>query len=546
MFLCQAFEVRILSLTAGAASMYCGSCLRDNALAAELIRRGHDVTLLPFYTPTLTDEANVSRQERIFFGGISVYLQQHLSLFRHTPQALDRLWDAPRVIKAFTGGSIAVDPRQLGALTVSTLRGEDGNQRKEIDKLLDWVASEPKPDIVNIPYTLLISLAEPLRRALGCPMVVTLQGEDLFLEGLPEPFRSQALDLIKAQVANVDRFIAVSEYYATFMRGYLAIPAAKMRVARLGVNVSDLAITTRKRQDPFTIGYFARVAPEKGLHNLADAYRVLRRERGLPPSRLVAAGYLAPEHQSYLDRIERQLDSWGLREEFQYQGSVERADKVRFFHSIDVLSVPSGYHEPKGLYLLEAMACGVPVVQPAHGAFPEIIERTGGGLLCRSESGEDVAASLHALWKDPERAAQFGRDGAAGVRAHYTVGHMADQMLAVYDECVRGTGSIVGEEHGVVEADAKHAATRQIDILAFSRDEHAAGADEDAGDGALHAADDAADDRANTGARTDLADFTFEAFAFDRIDHGRSDVAGSAINGQPGEFHRQAAFAIGS
>src|SRR4030095_5953017 len=142
--------MRILSLTAGAASMYCGSCLRDNALAAELIRKGHDVTLLPFYTPTLTDEPNVSHQERVFFGGISVYLQQHVPMFRHTPQALDRLWDAPRVIKAFTSGSIAVDPKHLGALTVSTLRGEDGNQRKEIEKLLQWLAEEPKPDIVNI------------------------------------------------------------------------------------------------------------------------------------------------------------------------------------------------------------------------------------------------------------------------------------------------------------------------------------------------------------------------------------------------------------
>ena len=69
--------MKILSITAGAGDMYCGSCLRDNALAAELIARGHDVTLLPFYTPTLTDEPNVSAGSRVFFGGISVYLQQH-------------------------------------------------------------------------------------------------------------------------------------------------------------------------------------------------------------------------------------------------------------------------------------------------------------------------------------------------------------------------------------------------------------------------------------------------------------------------------------
>jgi glycosyltransferase involved in cell wall biosynthesis len=426
--------MRILSLTAGAARMYCGSCLRDNALAAELIRQGHDVTLLPFYTPTLTDEVNVSRQEQVFFGGISVYLEQHVPWYRHAPRFLDRMLDAPNVIKAFTSGSISVDARELGALTVSTLRGEDGHQRREIDKLLEFVAGEPRPDIVNVPYTLLIGLAKPLRRALGCPVVMTLQGEDLFLDALTEPYRTQALELVRGQIADVDMFIAVSDYYARYMRDYLAIPADKIRTGRLGVNVGDLSMTTRRGRDPFTVGYFARIAPEKGLHNLADAYRILRHERGLPPSRLLAAGYLPPEHKPYLEGIAEGLRAAGLGDEFVYRGTVERARKVQFFHDIDVLSVPSGYREPKGLYLLEAMACGVPVVQPGHGAFPEMVERTGGGLLARSEAGADVADALYDLWQDPARAAELGRRGAAGVRQHYTVTHMANQVLAIYQD----------------------------------------------------------------------------------------------------------------
>ena len=413
--------------------MYCGSCLRDNALAAELIRQGHDVTLLPFYTPTLTDEENVSRREQVFFGGISVYLEQHMPWFRGT-RLLDAIIDAPRVIKLFTSGSIAVDPKQLGAMTVSTLRGKNGHQRKEIDKLIEFVSADPPPDVVNIPYTLLISLTAPLKRALGRPVVITLQGEDLFLEGLPEPYRTEALDLVRAQVADVDLFIAVSEYYARFMRDYLRIPESKMRVATLGVNTSDLSVTTRTSRDPFTIGFFARIAPEKGLHNLADAYRILRTEKGLPPSQLLAAGYLAPEHKPYLAGIVDRLRAAGLGGEFVYRGAVDRAKKVQFFHDIDVLSVPSDYHEPKGLYLLEAMACGVPVVQPNHGAFPEIIERTGGGLLARSAAGQDVADAILELWKDRARAAELGRRGADGVRRHYTVKHMAEGVLKAYVE----------------------------------------------------------------------------------------------------------------
>jgi glycosyltransferase involved in cell wall biosynthesis len=425
--------LRILSLTAGAASMYCGSCLRDNALAARLIKRGHDVTLLPFYTPTLTDEENVSRPQQVFFGGISVFLEQHSSLFRKAPRFVGRLLDAPGVIKAFTSGSISVDPKELGALTVSTLRGVDGHQKQEFDKLLEFLRDEPRFDIANIPYTLLISLAAPLKRALGCPVVVTLQGEDLFLDALPEPYRTEALALVRAQVKDVDLFIAVSEYYARYMQDYLAIPAHQMTVAPLGVNTDDLTVTTRTRTDPFTIGFFARIAPEKGLHNLAEAYRILRTETGMPPSRLVAAGYLPPEHRPYLEGIGARLAAAGLGDEFVYRGTVDRAHKVGFFHDLDVLSVPGGYHEPKGLYLLEAMACGVPVVQPNHGAFPEMINRTGGGVLAASESGAHVAEALYDLWRDPARAAELGRNGAAGVRAHYTTDHMAHAVLAAYE-----------------------------------------------------------------------------------------------------------------
>jgi glycosyltransferase involved in cell wall biosynthesis len=411
--------------------------MRDNALAAELIRLGHEVTLLPFYTPTLTDEENVSRQEQVFFGGISVYLEQHMPMFRKAPRFIDKMLDAPNVIKAFTSGSISVDARQLGALTVSTLRGEEGHQRKEIEKLLEFLAEEEPPDVINIPYTLLICLARPLKRLFDRPIVMTLQGEDLFLEALTEPYKSQALELVRRQVSDVDMFIAVSDYYARFMRDYLRIPETRMRVGTLGINTRDLATTARTRHDPFTIGYFARVAPEKGLHNLADAYRILRSENGLPPSKLLVAGYLPPEHKPYLQHIAEGLRVAGLGDEFVYRGSVERAKKVQFLHDIDVFSVPAPYREPKGLYLLEAMACGVPVVQPNHGAFPEMIERTGGGLLAKSDSGRDVADALYDLWKDPARAAEMGRRGAAGVRGHYTVTHMAERVLDIYQETIR-------------------------------------------------------------------------------------------------------------
>src|SRR6476659_2784500 len=251
--------MRILSITAGAAGMYCGSCSRDNALAVELLSRGHQVTLLPLYTPTNPDETNVSRK-RVLFGGISIYLQQYLPIFRKTPRFLDRLWDAPWVIDAFATRSLSTDPGMLGRLTISMLEGDRGVLRKEFEKLLDWTRDEPVPDVINLPNSLLIGLARPLREAFGRPVCCTLQGEDLFLDGLVEPFRQQAIDLIRAQVPDVDSFLAVSQYYAPAMAGLLRIPAGQMDVVPLGINMSGYERRT-SGDDIFRVGYFARIAP---------------------------------------------------------------------------------------------------------------------------------------------------------------------------------------------------------------------------------------------------------------------------------------------
>jgi glycosyltransferase involved in cell wall biosynthesis len=427
--------MKILSITAGAANMYCGSCLRDNALAAELLRRGHDVTLMPVYTPTLTDEVNVSSGNQVLFGGISVYLKQHLPLFRHTPRFLDRLWDAAPVIKVLAGRSMKTDTRLLGEMTVSMLKGELGHQKKEFDKLVDWLKDEPPPEIVNLPNSLLIAMAGPIRRTLKRPVVVTMQGEDLFLDGLPEPYRTQSLDLIRRQTADVDLFLAVSEFYVERMHDFLGIPLNKIAVVPLGINTEGYEGSRPEGQGVFRVGYFARVAPEKGLRELAEAYRVMRHDKGLPKSRLEAAGYLGDEHKGYLAAIERQMREWGLGDEFHYRGAVDRAQKIEFLRDLDVLSVPGPYPDPKGTYLLEAMAAGTPVVQPRRGASVETIERTGGGLLV-DPTTEALAEGLLTIARHPDLGRGMGRRGAEGVAAHYSVGREADRVLEVFEQVV--------------------------------------------------------------------------------------------------------------
>ena len=424
--------MRILSITAGAAGMYCGSCFRDNALAAELLKRGHDAHLVPVYTPTRTDEPNVS-ERRVLFGGISVYLQQSWPLFRRLPRIVDRLWDTPGVIGAFANRAVSsTDPKLLGELTVATLEGTSGELAREFDKLVEWTRDEPPPDVINLPNSLLISMAAPLRAAFSRPVCCTLQGEELFIDGLLPPYRERVLELIRGCVPDVDRFIAVSDYEAQFMADLLRIPPDRISVVPLGINVTGYA-TAAQRDDVFRVGYFARVAPEKGLHVLADAY--VRFRRRLPATaqvRCEAAGYMAPSAQWYLDSVKAAFAAGGCGEEFTYRGTLDRGEKINFLRRLDLLSVPATYDEPKGIFLLEAMACGVPVVQPRRGAFTEVVERTGGGVLVPPDNPESLAEMLFQLWSDRPRLEALGKRAFTEVRGHYSIERSTDRLLEVY------------------------------------------------------------------------------------------------------------------
>jgi glycosyltransferase involved in cell wall biosynthesis len=423
--------MKILYITAGAAGMYCGSCLLDNALAAEMMAQRHDVILLPVYTPTLTDEKNVS-QQRVFFSGISIYLEQHLPFFRKTPWLVDRLWESSWLLKMLSGRGISPDPTLLGELTVSMLKGESGNLEKEFQKLTEWLRTEPAPDIIHLPNSLLISMAKPIRDVLQRPVCCTIQGEDLFISRLREKYRQQSVDLISSQVQFVDAFLFSNRSYADQMSGLLSIPPKKMFTIPLGINHSSFSSTGRPPSPLFTVGFFARIAPEKGLHVLCEAYCQLRKKSLLPESRLEVGGYLGPEQRGYLNNIVETMRQAGLSSEFHYHGAVGKKEKTDFYRMLDVFSLPATYDEPKGLSALEAMASGVPVVLPRRAAFIEMIDKTSGGLLFDPADPDSLAQAIYRLYSDRSLRQALAANGVKGVREHYSITRMAQDVLAVY------------------------------------------------------------------------------------------------------------------
>lgn len=423
--------MRIVYLAAGAAGMYCGSCLHDNALAAALLKLGEDVLLVPTYTPLRTDAPNVS-QRRVFFGGINVYLQQKFPLFRRTPWLVDRLFNAPAMIRWATRRSDSVDAAQLGDLTVSMLAGQRGHQRKELQKLVHWLRTDIRPDIVHLSNALLLGMVDGLRE-LGSPIVCSLSGEDIFVERLAEPHAGLARRAMQQHAEKVPAFVALNGYYADKMANELNVPRSRIHVVLHGVDIPEAAgQPVRPKAQPPVIGYLARVCPEKGLHLLVEACELLDRDAGVPPFQVRAAGYLGSADREYLHQIVLRTKRWRQPEAFHYCGELTLAEKIKFLQSLSLMSVPTTYHESKGLSLIEGLAQAVPIVVPAHGAFPELVADTGGGLLFEPGDGGSLAAQLKTLLLDPALAGQLGSRGAEAIRQRYRSDQMALETLALY------------------------------------------------------------------------------------------------------------------
>src|SRR5215203_770574 len=428
--------MRIAYIAAGAADMYCGSCLHDNTLASALQKMGHDVALIPTYTPLRTEQPGISL-DRVFFGALNVYLQQKAAAFRHTPEALDRLLDRPGLIQRAARLGASTDPTELGDLTHSILQGEEGFQAKELTKLVDWLRDDFRPDVVHLTNSMFAGFARNLKRELGVPVVCSLQGEDLFLDQLREPWRARVRGVLSERARDVDAFQVNSAWYADFMAEYLGgIDRQRMFVVPLGLTLKghggEPRAEPQAESDRLTVGYLARICPEKGLHLLVEAFRLLT-ERLPGQIHLRVAGYLGERDRRYLEDLEARIAGWGLSGFYERVGEVDRDEKIRFLQSLDVLSVPTAYREPKGLFVLEALANGVPVVQPRHGAFPELIEATGGGLLVEPGSTEDLARGIETLLRDPGLRRELGQRGREAVRDRFDDRAEAEATLRVYE-----------------------------------------------------------------------------------------------------------------
>lgn len=420
--------MKIIFLTPGTGSYYCGACMRDNTLARELLRTGHDVTIAPMYLPLMIDETTLPGLEKapIFFGGINIFLQQKLPWFRKMPASVDRFLNQAGLLRWAARHSHMTSAREHGKMTLEMLNVQSSPFQKEWDKLLAWLEQE-KPDLVCLSNALLAGFAPQLKRRLSVPVVTFFQGEDSFLDGLPEPYRSNCWTALAQSLGASDLLLAPSHYYAELMQRRLALKG-NVAVVPNGMALDGYQVPEAPPPHP-TIGYLARMIREKGVELLVDAFVILARDLGDTTTRLKIAGAATAGDEPLIAALKRRLADAGLTERVEWLPNLTREQKIRVLRSLTLFSVPAVYAEAFGLYVIEAMACGIPVVQPDSSAFPEIVTATGAGVCVPPRDAAALAGAWQRLLAVPAERAKLGAAGRRGVEQRFSAATMSAEFL---------------------------------------------------------------------------------------------------------------------
>ncbi len=425
--------MRILHLAAGAGQMYCGACARDMVMAKGLIKLGHDFEITPLYTPLrIEGEAPVEPGE-VYLGGINAWLQQNSALFRWLPRGVDRILDHPALLRWVSKYAISTKPSQLGPMTVSVLAGREGRQAKEVDKLLDYIRSQPPVDLFSITNSLLSGLAPTLKANFTAPVVCGLQGEEDFVASLPARYQAQAREWMRRNASAIDLFLAPGEAYADLMADFLAIPRSRIRVVRPGIEHVQHARPHPRSTDPFVIGYLSVITPRKGLDLLVKAWIKLVHDQGRA-MRLRVAGRILDK--GYFDEVAGLIHAAGLDSAWEFLDEVDLPGKIAFLRQCSAFTVPSRFAESRGMAIMEAIASGVPVIAPESGIYPEMLGLLGGGLLFPPEDVDALAACLAHIQDNPEAADTAAAQALANLRLHHDPARMAETLEGIFTELV--------------------------------------------------------------------------------------------------------------
>jgi len=430
--------MKVVHIIPGTADVfYCQNCMRDKELIMELRALGHEVVLIPMYLPLFSEGEELgSAGVPVFYGAVGVYLAQHFPVLNRAPRWLKRLLDSRRLLRWVAKKSGTTRAHGLEEMTLSVLRGENGGQKAELDHLMSWLSTQAKPDVVHLSNALLLGLAGRIRRELNVPVVCTLQDEDSWIDSMDPDSAAVAWEIMAEKARDIASFLPVSHYYSLLMQKRLkGVASDRFHEIPIGISPGQYGPAPTPPESP-VIGYLSKMTASLGLEVLLDAFIQLKQTTPLKSLKLKIMGGKTPDDIPFLQRLRSKLIAQGMLDDVEFYDGLAREQRLEFLQSLSVLSVPMPHPESFGMFILEALACGVPVIQPRIGAFPEIIEATGGGICYDPSDPAGLTRALEGLLLAPKAAQRLGHTGCENVRHKFNINRTAENILAVYKKCL--------------------------------------------------------------------------------------------------------------
>jgi glycosyltransferase involved in cell wall biosynthesis len=421
-------------ITGSGGSFYCGNCYRD-MIYLRAIRKvsGINASAIPLYLPP-DDVTESGMDKNVFFGAVSMYLREKVPFLKNMPVFFDKIFDSGLMLKMAAKRAGTTRTEGLEEMTLNMIKGENAFPEKELQRLIDYLCKDGKPDIIHLSNALVIGLARLLKSKLDVKIVCSLLNEDDWIDEMTEPYQTGAWDLIAREANHVDAFLTPSNYYKDLFISKTGIHGDNFNVIPLGFD-PDLKKIEKADHYP-SVGYFCRINSQNGIDKLVDAFIELKSTGKIPGLTLhISGGYTGDDKPFIADQIKK-IKEKGLKSFVRIYPEFHGDSKQQFFNNIDVMCVPVRKHDGYGLYLLEANAAGVPVVQPATGAFPEIIGRTGGGLTYFPDTVSELSACLVKIMSDRDLCYELGKKGRESVLKELSLAKMSEGLSGVYNSLI--------------------------------------------------------------------------------------------------------------
>ncbi len=414
-------------------TFYCQNCLRDNELIQTLRSMNHDVIMVPIYLPHNIDGKGIMGDTPVFYGAINVYLKEKIPFYRRAPLWMERLLDSEGLLQMAAKKAGSTRATGLEEMTLSMLDGENGRQATELSHLIEYLKTEIKPEIVHLSNALLLGLAHRLKNDLGASVVCSLQDENEWIDPMSQDYQKQTWDKMGERAADVDAFIAASQYYADRSIQQLHLPPEKVHVVYGGIEPeryeqADLDL------NPPVIGYLCRMSEYFGLGIISEAFILLKQNDAFKNAKLHLMGGYTNDDKAYIKKVMRKLKKNQVSQDVTLFDQFGIEERIQFLKSLSVLSVPVPGGEAFGAYMIEALAAGVPIVQPNAGGYPEFVKNTGGGIIYEPNDPEHLATALTDILSDQGKLKAIAKHGRDKVISQYTMNNMANSIVKIYQE----------------------------------------------------------------------------------------------------------------